>query len=378
MANIQIEIITGQSITNVLPALHIQATDEVWLLVTQDKFQQKAADVSVVLDKYHIKTTIKTIDASSATSLEQSFADIRKELDACNANFIFNTTGGTKLMSIIGMKYFQHAMYMDIDYSQIFFIKDNSIYNSMSINYEMITIKDYLRLYSYHIETTNTNNTRFDKYQSILTKFAKLEADAIQLLNRVTSSVKKDSDYKVDYNQIPNFKSKYFHQKFEFLNQSTIAEVTPSYIKFANVDALGFCKGNWLEILLYQKIKSLGVADRHIMWGTKIYKKESQTARVSKNTITEREIDVVFSYRNNVYLCECKTTFYSNGNIASDAFKLEALSLDKGLMAKKVFVTAINNPTLKTNQNVKNHIDKFINGLQELNSIKNLSYFTKR
>jgi hypothetical protein len=98
----------------------------------------------------------------------------------------------------------------------------------------------------------------------------------------------------------------------------------------------GYLMGTWFEKYLHDHFKeTLGLAASQIAYNVGIKRKDSAT-----NFDKDNEFDVMFIYRNDLYVFECKvypTVKLKTNRISDPLFKLASLTQNFGLNCKKYF-----------------------------------------
>ena len=274
---------------------------------------------------------------------------------------IVNITGGTMMMMLAAYDYFKEK-----PNTEIYYISGNSLeysqlypYYSKPIFTEKISLKEYLTGYGFTIKETECSGISKEQTEIIFDKYCNgvfdNYQDALTLLrDKRNKGISKEDD---------------FNKVFDFLKE---IEYTPLTNGKLNKLEIKYLSGEWFEEYIGYRVKSdLGLFDDEILVGAKIYTNPKLKVLNSidillniepKNKDVDNEIDVMFIYKNSLYVIECKTSIINvkpeqkekkdkNGNVIIEIkekkenilgdtiYKSDALKTKFGLFAKSYIFT---------------------------------------
>jgi hypothetical protein len=314
MSSTSVILVSVETLPNVLFIREFPA--EQYVFITTQKMEEEK--------RSHWIIRAAGIQESQVQRIEVNQDDFRQTLQALEkanlqpaANWKVNITGGNKLMSIAAFNFF--ARYN----AAIFYLAiDNKHFQQLFPNNDLHPIRHQVHLTEYLAAHGRTFQVS-EKMQ--------LEPSPQTIMNecRKANGIIGDCQYLV----------------------KKIAMCT-------NGQRKQFLTGTWFEIYVYESIKThLQLPDNQIALGAALYPLESlpETHRTDNK---DNDIDVCFTYKNYLYLMECKVyhgqkvhqeTGEVSGanNIQRHLYKLAAIKQSLGLNAKAYLITPNN---LQANQ----------------------------
>lgn len=316
MANILVSLVSDQTVVNFLGAKeYAEQYDDHWFVSTthmENKEVSQNLESALGLEAGSCKRIIVPDDSYSGI-LEH----LKKEIPLQDGfRFLVNLTGGNKIIAIGVFDFFKRA-----DHCEMFYlpINKNSIRKVWPVseadkNFPVktqISLDQYLKAYGLYYSKESLSRS----YEEAKGVFEKLR--------------KKNFNWKS-------------------VREIREAQQLPHKLDRAYYD------GGWFEEYMYGFFKTkLSLTDDAIGLNVKI----SRTNDLLNN---DNEFDVMFIYRNDLYVCECKRSISSYNNKVSEKidhflFKLGAITRDFGLTAHSMFATLFDTKTLgeETQETIK-------------------------
>lgn len=264
-------------------------------------------------------------------------------------NIILNLTGGTKIMSLSAHAFFTEY-YPD---------KTEEVYNTQNhkINFLLntekdeknysreLTLKEYLTCYGLEYKESTLSNIPYDtakKLFHLFTDFDNIDQykDIISYFrnNRGKNKIKIEDDIKP------------FFEKIEYKPDEYLSK-----------EEIKYFSGDWFEEYIYYSIKDeLNLDDEQIKTGVtvKVTLNNSDYAIRLKETLLKltgkedpdvnknyvnNEIDVMFVYKNKLYIVECKTNIFIDGTkkdiLNETIYKSDSIKTRFGLFPNRSIIT---------------------------------------
>lgn len=236
---------------------------------------------------------------------QQTLRDLEANWEARTGDrYIVNLTGGTKAMALAVERFFSRFD------SRFYYvpINDNVYYNLSTGEASPISTRvglaQYLELYGIRFQSTPE------------AQFAHTKQEIYSLYNEVKS------------------RRFYLPKKLKpstYTQEQSLAPYTAEQRRFYS--------GGWFEQFAYFKLKDdFRLRDEDIACSLKIY-------RHSHSKQNDNELDVAFTYKNQLYVVECKVSLSGNpgrtisDNVEEYLYKLAAVSKDFGLQVKSYLFT---------------------------------------
>ncbi len=317
MANILISLVGNRTIPNVLLIEELKNNIDKFIFISDKRMENEDKNRSnSIISACELnveKIDILIVNSNALFKIEDSLSNFGfNKTD----NFFVNISSGTKLMAIAALNFFREYN------SKIFFIPDfTNIYrqiyprienpeNEFSIN---ISLNKYFKANG--LTATQIKHHIREPFESskLMYKFIK---------------------YKGNINRLPEI-------KYATKNKSTSSKE--------------FYTGGWLEEYTYFVIKNyFNLSNKNIGLKIKVANKH-----------THNEYDVMFVYKNQLYIIECKA-YYGKVNIKQkiehDLYKLSSLNDEFGMRAKSIYITTFD---IIGNDKKENHT--LINRAKDLN-----------
>jgi len=317
MANVLVSLVGNRAIPNVLLIEEFKNIIDNFIFITdkrmesEDKNRSKSIIKACELDDK--KTKILIVNSNALFKIEDSLNGFGFNK---NDNFFVNISSGTKLMAIAALNFFREYN------SKIFFIPDfTNIYRQIYPRIE-------------NPEKEFSVNISLNKY------FKANGLSAIQIKHHIREPFESSKlmfkfiKYKGNINRLPEI-------KYATKNKSTSSKE--------------FYSGGWLEEYTYFVIKNyFNLSNKNIGLKIKV-----------ENKHTKNEYDVMFVYKNQLYIIECKA-YYGKVNIKQkiehDLYKLSSLDDEFGIRAKSIYIT-----TFDIERNDKKENQTLVNRAKDLN-----------
>lgn len=338
---IHILIVTGQAMANYLPVLLEKAG--LLALLVSDSMQQKAAELSKKIQHTPELTGTQLqlypgLPDSQLAAIQEYGLKIRMALEEAypNAQFVYDLTGGSKLMALALASVFQ-----DKQYRQVYL---NTDHNQMEVVYPsgenaialpaLVDSKSQLesngftwrKAQSASAEWRDSVNTRRDlsfNFATLLGRHTDMMQNFIRQLNRAASLSQQAQQPVQQLNYLPRGLYPLMVQLTE-AGLIDWAEDNDKTLYFCSDDAIRYLNGGWLEEYFYLVAQQTGIADSHT--GVEV------TNNFDPKADIRNEIDGVCSVNNRLLLVECKTAKLG-GNDEKDAqilYKLSAIANQLG------------------------------------------------
>lgn len=360
--NILVSLISKETIPNVQLINEFKKDIDIYLFIcTEEMVNQRDWIVSA--------TGIRNPDTIFVDPYD--IEDIERKLNTHkfdDDNFFVNITGGTKLMSIAVDEYFRKLG------AKIYYLtgRDKTLLKIFPAvgtrNFKLqskISLEEYLTAYGFEIKKS-TPIKDFEMSRIFFKAFLDNEKNedfvsAIDMLRKERNTKNLQIN---KYNHISKLiqTSSFKPEKEGVINKYEIRYLT----------------GEWLEEYIYFKIKNeLNLNDSEIGIGFNIRKND-----------TPNEIDVLFVYKDQLYVIECKTSFYDVKTVVTEKrgekiekeekrnlfteiiYKSDALRSKFGLFAQTILITT--GQIFDSNGEIINEMKSHIKRAEE-NKIKIIS-----
>ncbi|TCP13234.1 uncharacterized protein DUF1887 [Bisgaardia hudsonensis] len=379
-------LVSDQAAANLLPILDNNFKPKEAIFLVSKSREKKAEYLKSAFKDKGITVIIEYLENEfNLDLLEKNFLTIIEKYK--EKNIALNATGGTKLMSIIGVKIFdaikKPIFYLNTSNNEIIFVsKENNQYRSEKLQTRN-DLEIYFSSYGFKINRSTSKEKvqiNIPEIECFIQEYKKYK-ELIPKLNSYASKVKnnkKENKYKVKINE-QDEKINDIEKLLVKLNKNNLIEYNQDkIINFKNDQIISFIKGGWLELYIYDKTKSLlnsdnieeieKIIDCNITIKYPEYNKDEEEDH-SDNLGKKNEFDIVFITKNCLHIIECKTGKIKGDTADKILYKLHALKNYGGLMTKTCLVTYS-----EVSQVVKNKADhlriKIIQG-NEINNLEN-------
>lgn len=327
MPTLQINIISEQTIPNILFIKQFEGQTDGYVFVSTQKMNQQG-QLQAIIEVCQIPTNNYQV----ITVNEESLADVETQLEALHfkrsTHYLVNITGGTKIMSLGVYSFFSRfnsqMYYLPIgknDCKQIFPPANETI---LALQYR-VSLRQYLQAYG--IGITNLNNINSLVQNPAVTQTFLNNKVSLSPLIRSLRAYKEQREY-TEQRKITHLPLRNLPPELSTLNNLLQnLHFKPQKQNELNENELNYLLGQWLEEYVYSTIKNLFGLDARFM-GNSVAIHRQQVAN---------ELDVVLIYNNTIYVIECKTglnIFIFN----ETAYKLNALKKEFGLHVKSAIV----------------------------------------
>lgn len=327
MPTLQINIISEQTIPNILFIKQFEGQTDGYVFVSTQKMNQQG-QLQAIIEVCQIPANNYQV----ITVNEESLADVETQLEALHFNrsthYLVNITGGTKIMSLGVYSFFSRfnsqMYYLPIgknDCKQIFPPANETV---LALQHR-VSLRQYLQAYG--IGITNLNNINSLVQNPAVTQTFLNNKVSLNPLIRNLRLYKEQREY-TEQQKITHLPLRNLPPELSTLNNLLQnLHFTPQKQNELNENELNYLLGQWLEEYVYSTIKNLFGLDAHFI-GNSVSIHRQQVAN---------ELDVVLIYNNTIYVIECKTglnIFIFN----ETAYKLNALKKEFGLHVKSSIV----------------------------------------
>jgi hypothetical protein len=339
MKYIHVCLVSDQPIPNLIPLkMPNFSTEKVVLLVSPDKKVQ-ADRIEGVIKSWKIDTERYPISPFDLESARDTCLDILSRLE--NKKVILNVTGGTKIMALAAFEVFREMkrpiLYVDTQNREIQRIH----HTSEKLAFEsVLKIKPYLAAYGQKIFAEDSDEQRVSGHSSVIStllrEINKYER-AIGILNKHSAPLRNVRTFPVEVEIDRRDLSKYhFDEILVLLQKNNIVAYKDNKIVFRDYHHVSFVSGGWLEEYVYSVVKKISPDDVKMSVKVEWDQKGPEPPT--------NEYDVIFTFKNRLYLVECKTKrFEGEDREASNAdsiYKLDSLrDAAGGLFGKGMLVS---------------------------------------
>lgn len=282
------------------------------------------------------------VDEMNMKDIKTKFAEIDYSK---YQEILVNITGGTKIMSIATFGYFQDVPNSKIYYipgknsEYLEFLKDNN--NSTHTLKHNLNIYEYLYAYGFSIkESTNLDFSK-EYVESFYQWFMNNKTTSDQEILQQLQNKGRKKDCKIN--------------SIDGLEQLLIDVNFPTKSEKLSKKESQFLTGDWFEYYMYNIIVDIFGRDIDIRRGLHLSKKK-------KDKKIPNEFDIVFTYQNQLFTIECKTSLFSKtkkGLINDTIYKSASLQKKMGLFSNSFIFT------LDPQNNIN---EAFFNRAEELNT----------
>ena len=291
--NVLISLVSDQTIPNVelIKELNGEIDKYIFVHSTQTKPQLEWIIKATKIEQHD---TI-LVDAFNLNDIEDKLSKYEFEDD----NYYLNITGGTKLMIIAFQDFFKNLG------AKIFYVTGHDL-NYVKVfpaigqrNFKLeskISLEEYLYSYGFEYKASSTHQD-FDQSKRLLDFF--LDTDT-------TIPVHLFEQFRLHRSK--NFNISENPEVCEFLERIGLKPNNQNKLnKYENK----YLSGEWFEEFVFYKIKEeLNLSDKEIGTGYNLTKQN-----------TPNEIDVIFIYKNKLYIIECKTSIFDNRMVSQEKTK---------------------------------------------------------
>lgn len=357
MKRVYICLVSDQPVPNMIPVFmnHFRP-NKVFLIKTKDRSLQSER-LKEIFSKYKIEVAEELTDPMDY----KTTGNIVEKIKSSNNDdeLILNITGGTKMMSIGAFEAFVRSCERNhkVIYIDTFHRVVKEIFpESRDIDFDnSITIEDYLISYGYKIKSSSDPNLFDYRLQNDLNNCIVELVEFSGYLGRLINESVKSSLYV----RVPAdiMRSQSFTKVLRLFERYSFIDVRDNNINFLKTENFGFITGGWLEFFVYNKIRSI-LSD-----GSNV----KLNAVLSSDEV-ENEIDVIFTYMNQLYLVECKS-----GKWDRNIYKMDSLIRNTGGSFGKGMLVVLDNITPNMKSRIRNSNIVFV----DKNNIKNISKLIK-
>ncbi len=323
MKRIFITLISDQSIPNVQYLKEFSPFDECYFISTL-KMEEKNKS-QYILDATETpkeKMVLKIVN-------EEDYNDIIIKLNEISfvdeSEYFINCTLGTKIMSIAVFDFFKNKKNVHLLYTPIGTNKYKYILSGIEKEFKgKVSIKEYFACYGISIAKVGHCLKNIDTSSNILKSFMNFTVKDFEIIDQIRErkintngkiKIIKGRDSGVNIKDIMGLKELLSKIKYDTQSES-LSKYEVQYLT-----------GGWFEEWVYNHIKfSLNLSTEEIQLG------------VLCNNIADNDLDVVFLYRNDLFVIECKTTM-SKELQQSTLYKSGALIDKFGRAAKGMLFT---------------------------------------
>jgi hypothetical protein len=338
MAKVLVSLVSEQTIPNVEFIKEHKNHFDRFLFITTEFMEKPGKTRTICILN---GANISEVEPEIIKVKEDSISDIFRQLDLKinkEDDFIINLTGGTKMMSLAVYLYFkditEKIYYKPIRSDLIRSVSNDEIYKAVKTQ---ITVFDYLNSYGVKSKAKSEfqkSNITIEIFNSYLE--GSIDFNIIELL-RINYRSNKDI-YRIKSIEQTFDDGLRIENLAEFMNHLGFNNKTDED-SIITKEEINFLTGGWYEEFTYNLIKEkLGLDDEHIKLGVNLEKSDY---------VLNNDLDVVFTFNNNLYVVECKTAMSINEKISTSLFnetiyKASALRAKFGLNVKNLLFTLSN------------------------------------
>lgn len=343
---IQIMVITGQPLPNLIPVL-ISRPNKILCLASEEMIPKSELFKKTVINcgYKHEDILIERFDTSESLQKDIDYLiDIFGKLEAQFSNYSFqlNLTGGTKLITLACYEAFQvlannnnGAFYVDSTHNRIQIVlpkntpskKIESVLDIPKLlNANDLSLRGFID--KDHRDFSDIQD-RFKKITNYLIK----NFDSLDTFFGVVNTQLNDDNLSalISFKHRPNEKIRLLLDKLEYSSLISIEDACS--FRARNKKAADYLKGGWLEEFVF--ISAIEFGFEHVFMNV------NMLAGKTKDEV-RNEMDVCIVHHNQMTFIECKSGWINKSKKDADTvYKLDSLAEKAGgLMARKVLVSA--------------------------------------
>lgn len=322
-----IAIVSGQSIPIYLPIKYFKP-EKIILLVTHQMHQVGETikkTINSMLGYANVNIEIRNLnDHFNYAGLYEQMIDIADTIDKDLTNSIVNITGGTKPMSIACFEAFNASGATCIYYenNKVQYLNQNENFDDIShIN---LLPKEYFKLYGFEYLDNQSGYGFGEKGKQVINELISHKVtleNKIGELYGILSNEKNEN--KLSFNLSNEKQYNRLLPVLQIFSDAEIMSLQGQEFKFINLKAKKFAMGGWLEQYIFNQLK-----ERNI----------NATINVEIKKESKNELDVVFIYKNNLYVIECKSRLNKDSQ-QDDLYKLNAQRVNWGSFARVIYIS---------------------------------------
>jgi len=288
-------LVSAQPLPNLIPILHQDLRPRRVVLLVSDDMQQRARTLGEILPQWGLAVESRPVSHTDGDAVRKAVEAVLAERKG--ERVVLNVTGGTKIMALAAYEAFrvagQPVFYVDTDSDEIRFLWEGPVLPMANV----VDTTTYLRAYGYKM--TEVRESVPDAWAvAARTMGAQVGRwrEALLALNACCEGVAKHklaTPRPVEY-------SAGMGEVLSLLERHGLVRVEVArgrrYLRFPGPEELGFIRGGWLEVYVYDLVRRMEGALEPLM-GVKC---------LSARGVTN-ELDVVFTFRNRLFIVECKS-----------------------------------------------------------------------
>lgn len=315
-----IQIVTGQTMANLLPILAFKP--EVVVMLISEKFAEKSKMLEQIFTQIpqleHTKRVIfNHLPDSNGLDIQNFGLEVRTQLEEQfpKAKFFYDLTGGSKLMAVA-----LAAVFTDENYTQLYLNTENNLFEYIEPQgkspdplADLIDAKTYLAINGAFWRSAQSEESawqqKIEQRKAVTFSFATLLSkrqndmqSLIPQLNRAASLCIEKGKKTFSAKQTINFLPRSCTSLMQALADHGLIDWSTEEEKniyFKNEDAVNYINGGWLEEYFYLVTQQVNLTDSHC--GVKIIDS------TIKKTDSHNELDGLIAFNNRLLLTECKT-----------------------------------------------------------------------
>lgn len=319
-------LVSAQPLPNLIPILHRDLRPQRVVLLVTDDMKERARTLAEIMQEQGLAVESYPISHTDGNAVRRTVEAVLTERR--RDRIALNLTGGTKIMALAAYEAFRTAgkpaFYVHTDSDEIRFLWEGPLLPMESV----VGTTLYLRAYGYKI--TDVREEVPDAWTSAARTIgasAGRWCEALLALNACCEGVAK---HKLVTHRPIEYRAG-MREMLSLLECHDLLHVESTrgriYLRFPGPEELWFVKGGWLEVYVYDSVRRMEGVMEPLM-GVKC-----PSARGVEN-----ELDVAFTFRNRLFIVECKSGKSRHNKGMS--YKLDAVR-DKvgGLFGRAMYVS---------------------------------------
>lgn len=333
MGRIIVSLVSDQTIPNVLFLKENEGKFDKLIFITSKIMESRGKTQSILLASGLMnfpedKVKILEVEEDQIYLIQKLLGETVKDFIKDEDDFIVNLTGGTKIMSI-GIYDFFRERGAEIFYLPIGKNLIRQIFprKNIPIEINITTRLDVEFYFKAHAVNYNKPSAIKETYRAIAKEiFTNFTMDVLFRNNfiHLSDALRKFRKIKKT-KRIPIGEYKSFMEPLKIVRWF-------SEVESFSRDDIHFITGEWLEIYIYDFLKSIIGRNEGDVWNSvDVFLKDK----------VQNELDVVFTLDNSLYSVECKTYIKGEGKgaiINNTIYKAQAIRREFGLGAKSILV----------------------------------------
>ena len=322
---VQLIMVSDQAAPNLLPALDPAMKPKQIVMLVTDRMRARADCLSQAFTEAGIKVSMAHLGAGASTDYENIQKTVYDVLETNEPTEVaVNLTGGTKLMAIAARSAMQdsgaRAFYVDIESGDLIWLDDPIAHQKLK---STVRLSSYLKAYGFDVhskaEVQGVPPAQQQLFTTLVNDIGAL-GHALTQLNWLGQKAERDNTLSIPISEA-GASNQNLDALIDHFGRAEMIERRGDTLCYKTEDARDFCKGGWLERLVYQEVEALS--------GPLAIRDKAMGLELERDSV-RNELDVAFLHANRFFVIECKTALMDHQtrpNKANDTvFKLDNIA----------------------------------------------------